>query len=139
MYITVDQPTFVNQFEAYGRADQFSYEALEALFEYYDEIEDFELDVIAICCDWSKYEDMEEAINAFWDYEQELNERLPEECRPDYIEEYDEEDEDIDPPREPTDDEMGEAKTLLEDDFIEYIGDRTTYIKLSEGILVQQF
>ena len=137
MYITVDQSTFVRQFEAYGRADQFSYEALEALFEYYDELEDFELDVIAICCDWIEYEDMQEAIEAFWDYEAELNERLPEECQADY--EYDEEDEDMDPPREATDDEMEEAKDTLQDDFLEYLNNHTACITLSEGILVQQF
>ena len=139
MYITVDQSTFVREFEAYGRADQFSYEALEALFEYYDELEDFELDVIAICCDWTEYEDMQEAIEAFWDYEAELNERLPEECQADYRDEYDEEDEDMDPPREATDDEMEEAKDTLQDDFLEYLNNHTACITLSEGILVQQF
>ena len=139
MYITVDQATFVRQFEAYGRADQFSNEALEALFEYYDELEDCELDVISICCDWTEYEDMQEAIEAFWNYDEELDERLPEECQADYADEYDEEDEYMDPPREPTEDEMEEATDKLQDDFLEYLNDRTSCIKLSEGILVLQF
>ena len=143
MYITVDQATFVRQFEAYGRADQFSYEALEALFEYYDELEDCELDVIAICCDWTEYEDMEEAINNYWDYDKELDERLPEECQSDYLDEWheadDEEKEDMDEPRDATDDEMEEAKDKLEEDFLEYLNDRTSCITLSEGILVLQF
>ena len=139
MYITVDQATFVRQFEAYGRADQFSNEALEALFEYYDELEDCELDVISICCDWTEYEDMQEAINAFWNYDEELDERLPEECQSDYVDEYDEEDEYMDPPREPTEDELEEATDKLQDDFLEYLNDRTSCIKLSEGILVLQF
>ena len=39
------------------RPDNFSYESLEILFEYFEQLEDdigedIELDVIAICCDW---------------------------------------------------------------------------------------
>jgi hypothetical protein len=38
-----------------GRQDQFSYEALSALFDYMEEIApDFDLDVIALCCDYSE-------------------------------------------------------------------------------------
>ena len=41
------------------RPDNFSYEALEILFEYFEQLEDdigedIELDVIAICCDWTE-------------------------------------------------------------------------------------
>ena len=41
------------------RPDNFSYEALEILFEYFEQLEDdigedIELDVIAICCDWAE-------------------------------------------------------------------------------------
>ena len=46
------------------RPDNFSYEALGALFEYYEEYErdsgeETELDVIAICCDWTEYSNIE--------------------------------------------------------------------------------
>jgi aspartate/glutamate racemase len=41
------------QFINYNR-DNYSYDAYQALYEYYDELEDMELDVIAICCDWSE-------------------------------------------------------------------------------------
>lgn len=49
--------TFRNAFVDMGRKDQFSREALEALFEYYEQLsedtsEHIELDVIAICCEW---------------------------------------------------------------------------------------
>ena len=42
------------------RPDNFSYSALVELFEWYEEIEEeigepIELDVIAICCEWSEY------------------------------------------------------------------------------------
>jgi hypothetical protein len=51
--------TFRNAFVDMGRKDQFSLEALEALFEYYEELsedtgEHIELDVIGICCEWSE-------------------------------------------------------------------------------------
>ena len=45
---------FAQEFKEMNR-DYFSYEGYEALFEYYDDFEDFNLDVIAICCDVSEY------------------------------------------------------------------------------------
>lgn len=37
--------------------DYYSYEGYQALFDLYNEIdEEWELDVIAICCDWTEYE-----------------------------------------------------------------------------------
>ncbi len=52
--------TFRNAFVNMGRKDQFSRDALEALFEYYEQLsedtgEHIELDVIAICCEWCEY------------------------------------------------------------------------------------
>ena len=56
MKITVDESIFISAFDDMGRGNQFSTEALQALFDYYDEIDaDMELDVIAICCDWCEY------------------------------------------------------------------------------------
>jgi aspartate/glutamate racemase len=43
------------QFINYNR-DNYSYYAYQALYEYYGELEDIELDVIAICCDWNELE-----------------------------------------------------------------------------------
>ena len=38
-----------------GRENQFSYDALGLLFDYFDEVDpDMELDVIAICCDYAE-------------------------------------------------------------------------------------
>jgi hypothetical protein len=50
---------FVDAFRHAGRADQFGYSALRALFDYLEELEDstgepLELDVIALCCDWAE-------------------------------------------------------------------------------------
>jgi hypothetical protein len=51
------------------RPDNFSYEGLELLFNWYEEYEDgtgeeMELDVIAICCDWNE-STVDEAINNY--------------------------------------------------------------------------
>ena len=55
---------FVNAFEKL-RPDNFSYEGLEALYNYIenleqDEGEEFELDVIALCCSYSEYKNLDE-------------------------------------------------------------------------------
>lgn len=47
------------------RPDNFSYEGLEALFDFLEQLEEdtgqeMELDVIAICCDFSEYQDLED-------------------------------------------------------------------------------
>ncbi len=58
---TVDLNDFRQEFEEMGRGDQFSWAALETLFAYLEELEEgcgeeFELDVIALCCDWGEYD-----------------------------------------------------------------------------------
>ena len=57
---TVNKEDFMHAFHAYNRHEQFGYDALSVLFDYYEQLEDdigeeIELDVIAICCDWSLY------------------------------------------------------------------------------------
>lgn len=60
MYQTVNTvSTFRDEFRACGRADNFSYEALGLLFDYFeayemDTGEEIELDVVSICCDFSE-------------------------------------------------------------------------------------
>ena len=71
MKTTVNQSDFVSAFKSNSeRKDQFSYGALCALFEHYDEIEqhtgdEIELDVVAICCDWTEYATALEAAQAY--------------------------------------------------------------------------
>ena len=62
---TVDLNEFRESFNRMDRKDRFSYEGLEALFNYLEEIEqgtgeEMELDVIGICCDFSEYENIKE-------------------------------------------------------------------------------
>ena len=57
---TINEYTFEEAFRAI-RPDNFSYQGLQALYEYLAELsddigEDIELDVIAICCDYREYD-----------------------------------------------------------------------------------
>jgi hypothetical protein len=57
MYQTIDQAGFRQAFKASGRENQFTSAALDLLFNYFTDLdqdcgESFELDVIAICCDF---------------------------------------------------------------------------------------
>jgi hypothetical protein len=50
---------FADMFKQSSRADQFSYEALEAIYVYFEDYsrdtgEDVEFDPIGICCDWQE-------------------------------------------------------------------------------------
>jgi hypothetical protein len=56
---------FVDAFRSYDRYDNFGYDGLKALFEHLEEVEEggteIELDVIALCCDYSQYDTAAEA------------------------------------------------------------------------------
>ena len=61
---TINEYDFRRAFEQL-RPDQFSYQGLSALFDYFEELEDgigeeIELDVIGICCEYTEYEDLSE-------------------------------------------------------------------------------
>lgn len=56
---TINRYQFHDAFKNMNRSDNFSYNGLDKLFEYFGEYEDstgeeIELDVIAICCEWSE-------------------------------------------------------------------------------------
>jgi len=56
MIQTINVSDFRAAFHSMGRKDQFSYEGLGALFEYLEDFDGggYELDVIALCCDYSE-------------------------------------------------------------------------------------
>ena len=56
MYITIDHASqFRDQFHRAGRGDQFSYEALNMIYEYLEDVDpDYDLDVVALCCEYSE-------------------------------------------------------------------------------------
>ena len=69
MVKTINQWEFVDEFKRI-RPDNFSRLGLLELFDYLEEIESdqmqpMELDVIAICCEYSEYESLEEFQNDY--------------------------------------------------------------------------
>ena len=70
MKTTITQSDFVSAFKGSDRKDCFSHAGLCALFDYYEELEqqsgeEIELDVVAICCDWTEYASALEAAQAY--------------------------------------------------------------------------
>lgn len=66
MKTTVSAVDFIDAFRRMGRADQFSPAALRALFDHIEEMErespvEYELDVIALCCEWQEFKTSLEA------------------------------------------------------------------------------
>lgn len=56
---------FRGAFHHMGRGEQFSYEALGALYEMLEDMGgDYELDVIALCCEFTEYKNLEEFCEA---------------------------------------------------------------------------
>ena len=80
MKITLNAHEFVEQFVKV-RPDNFSREALKAIFEHIDELErdcgeETEFDPIGICCEWTEFETVEEAARAFgWEAKEVEDER----------------------------------------------------------------
>lgn len=68
---TIDNAYQLEQlFRECGRANHFSYEGFNALYDYLDEFsnctgKDFKIDVIALCCDFTEYESWEEVYNNY--------------------------------------------------------------------------
>ena len=71
MYRTINEYEFEQAFKNMDR-DNFSYDGYRALYEFLDEIcssddKGFELDVIAICCDFTEYENLKEFQSEYYD------------------------------------------------------------------------
>ena len=67
---SVNSYDFERAFVLAGRKDQFSYDGLRALFDYLEEYEDgtgeeIELDVVALCCDYSEHESALECVKDY--------------------------------------------------------------------------
>jgi hypothetical protein len=64
MKTSVSKSDFIREFNDYGRVSNFGIDGLEALYDYLTELEDdtgeeLELDVIALCCDFNRYDSIE--------------------------------------------------------------------------------
>lgn len=107
---------FTDSFRDMGRAEQFSYQGLRALYEYLQEYEDstgeeVELDVIALCVEYSEYPSATECI---------------EDCGYDFTPDL----EDVDPQ---------ELEAVREEQALEWLEEHTTIIKFDGGIIIQAF
>lgn len=117
MHITVNSSMLVDAFRRMGRENQFSREALEALFEYIENYEEdtgtrVELDVVGLCCEFTEYEN---AIAAAEDY------GFTSELEADDYEDAE---------------SYEDAK---EDEALEWLQDRTEVISFDGGLIVQNF
>ena len=69
IYKTLNENQFINEFGNSGQyANNFSKEGLKALYEHLSELENLELDVIAICCEYAEYESFDELIADYSQY-----------------------------------------------------------------------
>lgn len=117
MHINVTSAMFADAFRRMGREDQFSREALEALFNYLEEYEEetgfrVELDVIGLCCEFTEYSNAIEAA-ADYGFTSELESEDYEDA-----ESYD------------------DAK---EEEALEWLQDRTEVISFDSGLIIQNF
>jgi len=67
----INEYDFIRAFEEMNRKNQFSEEGLKALYEYlYDLSEDagenITLDVIALCCEYTEYRNIDEYLNDYY-------------------------------------------------------------------------
>ena len=62
----INKTQFMDRFKEMGRGNNFSYNGLSALFDYLEDLdENYELDVIALCCEYSEYKDLKEFQNDY--------------------------------------------------------------------------
>ena len=107
---SVNNSDFHTAFNQMGRGDQFSYDALSALFDHLKELErdlgeEEELDVIALCCDFCEHESASECIEDMgYGFKPEASD--PEE---------------------------------VDDECLEYLREKTQVITFEGGIIIQQF
>lgn len=111
--------TFSDFCDSFGDTykNNFTYEGKKALYDYLLEYEDatgeeIELDPIALCCDYSEYDDAIEAASEYFEFEGMT-----------------------------FDDEGGELETReeVEKKAIEFLQDRTMVIEFEGGIIIGQF
>ena len=112
MTTTVTKSEFRDAFYDHNRGDQFGYNGLGALFDFFEQLEEdtgngIELYVIALCCDFSEHDS---AVDCISDNGYGFGEHDPD---------HDE-------------DEREEAA-------LEYLQERTNVLQFEGGIIIQQF
>jgi hypothetical protein len=76
---------FRDEFIGYGRGNQFSPAGFRGLWEYLEEAggDEFNLDVIGLCVDFTEYENLAEAVEQYYDAEDYSDEEGMEQCMDD--------------------------------------------------------
>jgi len=74
MKTTVSKSDFRDAFQRMGRENNFSYDGLGALYDFIEQMDgdcgtESELDVIALCCEFTEYEDIAELQENYTDIE----------------------------------------------------------------------
>jgi hypothetical protein len=119
---SVNKYDFSQAFDNMNRGDNFTMQGRDALFEYLEELEqdtgeEIELDVIALCCDYSEHESLIEWAKDYFTTDQLIET---------FSEWYDAEG-----------DHFEEAE--CEESIREYITDRGQLIEFNGGIIVSSF
>lgn len=114
---SVNFSQFCDAFNDYGREDSYTYEGKRALFDWFEQYEEdcnteIEIDVIAICCEFTEYGSADEAASNYFAYEGMT---------------YDEEGAEVDTPDE------------VEDKALEYLNENTMVIEFDGGVIIQDF
>ena len=80
MKLYVTKSMFIDAFkQSDTRKNQFSYEGLQALFEYFEELEDstgetIDFDMIAICCEYTEYDSLKQYNDEYGNECEEIDE-----------------------------------------------------------------
>ena len=90
---TINEIEFINEFEKMNRGNNFSMEGKKALFEYIEQYEEetgeeIELDIIALCCEYTEYKTAIECAKNYNEFalsDNELSEEKAEEEAIDFL------------------------------------------------------
>ena len=80
MKLYVTKSMFIDAFkQSDTRKNQFSYEGLQALFEYFEELEDstgetIDFDMVAICCEYTEYDSLKQYNDEYGNECEEIDE-----------------------------------------------------------------
>lgn len=115
MHVQINQHAFERAFADAGRKDSFSYAGLNALFDYLEELEEstgepHELDVVALCCEFTEYASCVEAARVYdWTPADEYNEQDPDDLE------------------------------AMEEEANEWLLDQTMVIGFDDGVIIADF
>lgn len=157
---SVSEYDFEQAFNDAGRGDQFTYYGKKALYEYLEQMGDdcgieYELDVIALCCEFTEYETALEAAEEFGYEDEEIKqeeanlheaqeafnvcEAALEEIEEDELDNAQEEFDDAEELLVNAKANLDDAKVVAEERAADWLRDQTQLIEFDGGIIIQDF